>query len=595
MYHAGWSKQEIRVVARGLAMHGYGQTSHRATGQQTPLYARALYLADDQHHAFIFCCLDLGYVTHAMREGVVARLRASHGEAFREDLLTLTCTHTHSGPGGCSHDVMYNLVTPGFVPEHVAAVVDAAVAAIEDAWRMAAPTVLGLTHAVFDQYIPVAWNRSIRAYNRNPDATWYHETETHLALDRTMQLLSLRREGKLQALVSLFGVHATCLGSGLNKYAGDNKGYAAVQAERTLEKSGVPGAVAIFAQGTAGDVSPYYHGPGDLARRRKYRGYAEYAYAEQNGRYQSDRALSELRHGGEQAIGGQIDAVFGYVDFTAIKADPQFANNEAEAWTSEPCHGVAFFAGTPVDGPGIPPVLAAVVSGMARVVRRVRMAGLKKMAPEDQAYYRRLYAAQGPKAILMEAGRKRVLGQPIEKLNVPGFIDPTVKEMKRQAALGAIHDSAMVPTVLPLQIITIGALALLCCPGEFTTMAGRRLTETVANILRPRGIRQVLICTYCNDYMGYVTTNEEYQEQAYEGGHTVFGQWTLAAFQTRFAELAQQLLKPEGSRDHDRVTRPAPVPEAELALRSNTAASAGTPGTTTPAASKKPAAELTEP
>ena len=53
-------------------------------------------------------------------------------------------------------------------------------------------------------------------------------------------------------------------------------------------------------------------------------------------------------------------------------------------------------------------------------------------------------------------------------------------------------------------------------------------------------MRQVLLCTYANDYMGYVTTNEEYQEQCYEGGHTIFGQWTLAAFQTRLTTLARR-------------------------------------------------------
>jgi len=79
----------------------------------------------------------------------------------------------------------------------------------------------------------------------------------------------------------------------------------------------------------------------------------------------------------------------------------------------------------------------------------------------------------------------------------------------------------------------------------------------------------VLICTYSNDYMGYVTTNEEYQEQCYEGGHTIFGQWTLAAFQTRLAGLARELLKPHDERRHDRITRPPPVPPDELAKRSD--------------------------
>ena len=56
--------------------------------------------------------------------------------------------------------------------------------------------------------------------------------------------------------------------------------------------------------------------------------------------------------------------------------------------------------------------------------------------------------------------------------------------------------------------------------------------------------------------MGYVTTYEEYQEQAYEGGHTIFGQWTLAAFQTQFSSLAREMLKPDSERTYDLTTRP---------------------------------------
>ena len=93
--------------------------------------------------------------------------------------------------------------------------------------------------------------------------------------------------------------------------------------------------------------------------------------------------------------------------------------------------------------------------------------------------------------------------------------------------------------------------------------------HAVAETLQAQGTQQVLICTYANDYMGDVTTNEEYQEQCYEGGHTIFGQWTLAAFQTRLTMLARELLKPEDERRHDRTTRPPPVPPDELAKRSD--------------------------
>ncbi len=79
----------------------------------------------------------------------------------------------------------------------------------------------------------------------------------------------------------------------------------------------------------------------------------------------------------------------------------------------------------------------------------------------------------------------------------------------------------------------------------------------------------VWLASYCNDYMGYVTTYEEYQEQAYEGGHTLFGQWTNAAFQLKFSALAQQLENTEAQRQHDRTTRPAEVPLQELLKRTN--------------------------
>lgn len=569
MYRAGWGRQEIAIEPKGYAMQGYGMWQHRARGVRSPLHARALYLEDDNGNPLIFCCLDLGYVTHAMRSGVCAVLQAEMGTAFRESSLVLTCTHTHSGPGGCSHDVMYNIVTPGFVPGHVEKIVEAASSAILQAWHTAAPASLGLATGALDDDVPVAWNRSLSAYNRNPEVTRRTERETHLALDRGMSLLSLRRDGQLQALLSLFGVHATCVGNSLHQHDGDNKGYAALQAEACLRDAGARDAVAIFAQATAGDVSPHYHGPGDIARRRAISGDAEYAYAERNGRLQSDHALSVLAQGQEERVAGGIDSIMTYVDFTDVTADPEFANGRVDACTSEPCHGVSFFAGTRVDGPGMPAALARVSSVIANGLRRYRLGRPERFSREDQAYYRRLYAAQGPKAILMETGRKVILGQPVDRLRLPGFVDPVVGEMKRQAQRGAMRQSAMVPTVLPLQIVVVGQVAVVCCPGEFTTVAGERVRQVVAGRLRDRGVRHVLVCTYCNEYMGYVTTNEEYQEQAYEGGHTIFGQWTLAAFQTRFAGLAAELLKPESAREHDRVMRPAPVPAEELALRTN--------------------------
>jgi neutral ceramidase len=71
-------------------------------------------------------------------------------------------------------------------------------------------------------------------------------------------------------------------------------------------------------------------------------------------------------------------------------------------------------------------------------------------------------------------------------------------------------------------------------------MAGRRLRDTVAAKLAPV-VKHVVIAAYSNDYAGYITTKQEYDTQQYEGGHTLYGPWTLTGYQQEFARLAQAL------------------------------------------------------
>jgi neutral ceramidase len=97
------------------------------------------------------------------------------------------------------------------------------------------------------------------------------------------------------------------------------------------------------------------------------------------------------------------------------------------------------------------------------------------------------------------------------------------------------------PTTLPLQLVRIGDLALVAAPFELTTVAGRRLREAVDTILRPVGVREVVIAGLANDYANYVATPQEYQLQYYEGASTLFGVWTLDALRQEFRMLAGSL------------------------------------------------------
>src|SRR5690625_5333723 len=58
-------------------MHGFGNPKHKALGVRNPLQARSFFIAEEANpqSQLIYVCLDLGYITHAMRQGIVARLQ----------------------------------------------------------------------------------------------------------------------------------------------------------------------------------------------------------------------------------------------------------------------------------------------------------------------------------------------------------------------------------------------------------------------------------------------------------------------------------------------------------------------------------------
>lgn len=570
-FEIGWGKSPINFGHQGYAMNGYGMPHHQATDQRTPLFARTLVITDASARTAILCCLDMAMVNYAMRVAAVAACSDLLGERFWESGFVLTCTHTHSSPGGCGHEAMYNFVTPGFQQAHVDAVVAAIAESVTQALAVSQPANLHLTRGRIPTSVDVAWNRSLTAYNRNPEVSALEPSQTNLGIDREMTTLSVESDDQIAAIFSLFGVHATALGNHLHSLDGDNKGYASAHAEQVLEGSGEPSPVAIFAQSTAGDVSPHFHGPGQVKRRTAIRTSGDPAYAKRNGELQAEQALLMVNNAERVEISGSLDAVLIYEDFTSIEVEPALSGGVEGARTVDPCHGAAFFAGTPVDGLGAPALIGVAAKLLASSLRKRRLAGSKRGSEEDHRYYQQLYAAQDPKAVVLESGRKLTLGKPLSAAPVPAFVDASVAQMTHEARIGALDTSPLVPTVLPVQILRIGQMALLCCPGEVTTIAGARMRDCVRSQLGTQGVEEVLLLTYSNDYMGYVTTAEEYEQQNYEGGHTIFGKWTLAGFQTMFIRAASMLGRSPEDRLEAEMLRPPAVNPEELALRSNLA------------------------
>lgn len=66
---------------------------------------------------------------------------------------------------------------------------------------------------------------------------------------------------------------------------------------------------------------------------------------------------------------------------------------------------------------------------------------------------------------------------------------------------------------MALQYIKLGNVILAAVPGEFTTMSGRRLRDTIQNTIEKGGSSniKVIITGLSNVYTNYIATPEEYQ------------------------------------------------------------------------------------
>lgn len=555
----GAAKADITAFKRGVGMMGYGMFHQFAEEIHTRLFVRAIVIqAGDRKQAWVNA--EIWSITLALKSAVMERV-AHLG--FTEDAVMLTAQHTHSGPGGYSDYALYNMSIPGFVPEVFQIIVDGIVDAITQADRQRQPAAIRHATGEFPPHQNVAFNRSMAAYHRNPEVVRRSgELDPSLAIDRSMLLFRFDAlDGAPLATWNFFGVHTTSISNDNHRISSDNKGHAA----GLMEESG---GISVFAQRKAGDVTPNYV----FDRKKKWtRGTYEddFESSRENGGIQFEKAreLFDLASGRDE-MPVELDSMLVWMDFSQASIDPEFSHGDQDVETSPACHGVAFAKGTR-EGPGMPPFLVAPATAISRGIRWWELFSLRWKAPDEVEKIRKKYQAQGAKDILFEAGARRILGfRNIKRLPLPGWADGGLAAFKRFHANGSLADKPWTPQVLPLQLIIVGNHAFAGVPGEVTTIAGERIENTVLEILSARGVTEVVVASYCNGYCGYITTFEEYQEQAYEGGHTVFGRHTLGAFQSRFRRMALEMLKPEKERHDLSHAVPARFSADELVLRS---------------------------
>ena len=98
------------------------------------------------------------------------------------------------------------------------------------------------------------------------------------------------------------------------------------------------------------------------------------------------------------------------------------------------------------------------------------------------------------------------------------------------------------PPAVPLSVARVGEHLIATIPGEMTVEMGRRVRAAVAVAARGHKVTGVQLSGLVNEYLSYFTTPEEYDQQHYEGGSTMYGRESSLLLQDHLVDLTRRLL-----------------------------------------------------
>ncbi|MCI5058701.1 MAG: neutral/alkaline non-lysosomal ceramidase N-terminal domain-containing protein [Flavobacteriales bacterium] len=518
MYKIGSTKRDITHLIKGIGMFGYGMHFHKVQFVQDPIYVRSFVISDQNNTLFISNA-ELGAISFALKRIILQKLDGII--PIERNNFMLFATHTHSAPGGFFHYPLYNFSIPGYSEEMTNKYADIIAESIKKAYEQREDSDLEYIVDEFDPGVKLAFNRSIKAFMSNEEVRGETTPPLHEAIDPRMKMLRIHQKDGKRNSINWFGVHPTSVGNDHFGITGDNKGYAAKFMELEHQDS-----IHAFATGCCGDVSPNHTWS---RKRNKMLGDSEndYESAESNGKKQFEKANDMISSSGQKVRSG-IAYAHRFVNFSEIKITDEFSDGDSDARTSKPTMGVSFFEGT-TDGVGISKGLGLIAKAISRF-RRFRETAFSKKSKEK-------YNTQNPKDILLEAAEGKVFG--IKNLSRLPTVDPMIGTLKQHFKTGDIKGKPFVPEILPIQIFKIGQIALVGLTCELTVHAGKRIEELVKRELKDLDVEHVIMVPYANGYSGYATTKEEYEVQCYEGGHTMYGKYTLQANLQECARLCR--------------------------------------------------------
>jgi len=533
-YNVGVGRADVTGPAAEIGMMGFADANQKTGGIHIRTFSRAFIIEEPTSGSrVVFVSCDTAMISQLVKMKVLENLDLTYPGVYTEKNVLLSATHTHSVPAGFMQYFTFNITNLGFIQQNFDVMVGGITRSIKKAHESLAPGRIFLVDAEVEEQASI--NRNPISYNANPEeerARYSSNVDTKM-----VQLNFHDVENNPIGILNWFAVHPTSMNKTNRLISGDNKGAASLMMEKLMCPSQLAGQssfVAAFASSNLGDVSPNIKGPrcedtGDLCDSDgKCDGRTELCVARGPGGtdiFESTRIIAErqfkvardllLNPPRRLELHGPVQCVHQWLDMSQAKVT---LADGSTGHTSKPALGYSFAAGT-TDGQGDLNFIQGMTKG------DILWDSVKGLLGPPSAAQK---AEHAPKPILLNTGEYYIPFQ--------------------------WH-----PVHVDSQVLRVGQLLIAAAPGEFTTMAGRRLRETVAEAWREECT--VVLAGLANSYTHYITTWEEYQTQRYEAASTIYGPHTLLAYQQQYARIVKALLDGE---DLDRGTPPPDLSSKQI-------------------------------
>jgi neutral ceramidase len=480
-FKAGIAETDITPWA-GISMGGFGPLALDGRGFGLRLHAKAFYFEDEHGQGLVFVTADLSSMPAGLADSIASIVaKDSLCRNIGRERILIAASHTHQSPGSFSSSLQYNTFASNwhffdsrlfqFLAVRIASAITQAVHKKESAViSFGQLPVLGL-----------ARNRSMPAFrNNNPvEVTAFiseHEnffydknspkdfpdTDSFRAIDPTLSALIIRSRlsNKILGIASFIACHPISMGAKPPIYNSDFFGYACLKTQKLMSDHPIVG---IF-NGAEGDVTSNYY--------------------EEN--------WADCVRLGETLSKAILNCV---ENSSAVQSHDLASHYE-----------ISTLAGVCLDG---------FCSSPKSQLGASALGGSEESRTFD--FVSKLKDTTGCFEFDLPQGKISIIpGQP-PKIPAQSKL-PIIQNLIMKIAV------PFVPRVVPIGLYEIGNLLIVSLPGEFSTVLGRHLRDSLAKTSIGKN-KVTLFSGLGNEYLSYFTTEEEYDKQQYEGASMLYGKY----------------------------------------------------------------------